>query len=324
MSWRSASTSTSSPSSRAVALVTGPIETTRGPSREPLGSAERLAEEAHGRGAREGDVVGLLDELPQPSLARAARARSRRARRRRPRRRLAQSASGSTSRASAARATSTRLPRDAALRQLLGQRLGDRALRDEVRHAARAPRSAPRRAGPDRGERHARQRAGVEPGRVERVEQQLGAVRARQADDVVAPVRERLDRARDVRRVDARLDPDRRRLDHLGAQRLEARGEPARLGAGARDRDAPAVQRRAARTTPARSRSAATGPDDRHGGRRRCRPPRRARRSRASGASTVRWPGCVPRSTTAAGSRRSRPCCDQPLGDQPRSVRTPM
>ena len=35
MSWRSASTCTSMPSSRAVALVTGPIDTTRAPSSAP-------------------------------------------------------------------------------------------------------------------------------------------------------------------------------------------------------------------------------------------------------------------------------------------------
>ncbi len=46
MSWRSASTCTVSPCSRAVALVTGPIETTRAPSggRAPHSSRKRTVE----------------------------------------------------------------------------------------------------------------------------------------------------------------------------------------------------------------------------------------------------------------------------------------
>ena len=45
--------------------------------------------------------------------------------------------------------------------------------------------------------------------------------------------------------LDPRLDPDRRQLDHLGAEVAQGRGEAAGLGAGAGDDDAAAVQRAA-------------------------------------------------------------------------------
>ncbi len=57
--------------------------------------------------------------------------------------------------------------------------------------------------------------------------------------------RDRGDRLAHLRRVEARLDPDRRQLDRLGAEAAERRGEPARLGAGAGDDHAPAVERAA-------------------------------------------------------------------------------
>ena len=66
MSWRSASTSTSSPASRAASLVTGPIETTRAPAGKR--AAERLGQVADGRGRGEGDVVGALRRLDRLRL----------------------------------------------------------------------------------------------------------------------------------------------------------------------------------------------------------------------------------------------------------------
>ena len=60
-SWRSASTSTSSPASRAASLVTGPIETTR--ARSGKRTADRRDEVPHRRRRREGDVVGELRGL---------------------------------------------------------------------------------------------------------------------------------------------------------------------------------------------------------------------------------------------------------------------
>ena len=50
------------------------------------------------------------------------------------------------------------------------------------------------------------------------------------------------DRALHLLAVDPRLDPDRRQLDHLGAEVAQGRGEAAGLGAGAGDDDAAAVQ----------------------------------------------------------------------------------
>ena len=61
MSCAVASTSTSSPSSRAVALVIGPIETTRAPAGTCSGPAERVAEETYRRTRRERHVIGLGD-----------------------------------------------------------------------------------------------------------------------------------------------------------------------------------------------------------------------------------------------------------------------
>ena len=56
MSCRSASTSGSWPCSRSVALVTGPMLASRVPGRRSV--ADRVEEEAHGRGGGEGHVVG--------------------------------------------------------------------------------------------------------------------------------------------------------------------------------------------------------------------------------------------------------------------------
>ncbi len=58
MSWRSASTCGSMPRSRSVALVTGPIETTRAPSGTPPAAVE---EEAHGGAGGEGHVRGARE-----------------------------------------------------------------------------------------------------------------------------------------------------------------------------------------------------------------------------------------------------------------------
>ena len=62
----------------------------------------------------------------------------------------------------------------------------------------------------------------------------------RQISVVVADRRRRLAH---LVALDPRLDPDRRQLDHLGAELAQGRGEAAGLGAGAGDDDAAAVQR---------------------------------------------------------------------------------
>ena len=152
------------------------------------------------------------------------------------------------------------------------------------------------------------ERAGVEARVVERLHQQLGAVRARQAQ------RRRSRRSasastasRTASRLDARLDPDRRHLDDLGAELVQSRGEPARLRARPGDRHAASVQRRllepgeplARAPPPARRRSPPAAGS---------RPPRASSAISSSVPVTVRWPGSVPRSTTAAGSSAARPC----------------
>ncbi len=50
------------------------------------------------------------------------------------------------------------------------------------------------------------------------------------------------DRVDDLSAVEARLDPDRRQLDNLGAKVAQRGGEPARLGAGAGYDDAAVMQ----------------------------------------------------------------------------------
>ena len=238
--WSAASTSGSAPSARSASLVTGPIETIRGPSRVPAAAWKKRTR----RGARERRVVGaqrgraglvaerLGDravEREDVDLARRARAARRAARRARP----------------AARAISARVHRD--LAQRLDERLGDGALGHDVGlDAVRAQRA--RRPGPDRGDRRAGQRAGVVHAR----EQLVDAVRARDADQVVA--------GRAAGTIDVeRLDADRRRLD---------------------DR-APSARRRAASALAwARARVTATL----HAAQRARR--RRARRARAPSAAT--------------------------------------
>ena len=105
------------------------------------------------------------------------------------------------------------------------------------------PRSARARAvpGPDRGDGRPGERPGIEPRRLQRLEQQPHPVGAGEADQRV--VADRLDGAAHLLGLDARLDPDRRQLDHLGAEAAQGRGEAACLGAGAGDDDAAAVQR---------------------------------------------------------------------------------
>ncbi len=154
-----------------------------------------------------------------------------------------------TSRASAARATRTRLPLDLDLGQRFDQRLGDEALGDDVGDDADS-RPAPARC---RG-RSPRwcatgiavcrfvtaQGASVEAGRTHRLEEQLHSVRAGEADQRV--VADPADRAPHLLALDPRLDPDRRQLDHLGAEIAQRLRQAARLGAGAGDDDAAAVQ----------------------------------------------------------------------------------
>ena len=245
MSCRSASTSGSSPCSRSVALVTGPIETIRAPSaaRPPAG----LEEEAHGRGGGEGDVVGararaasvaVVERLGDRLVERddvdlgAALAQ-----------RVGQHVAGLGG-ARDERAAST-----GTSRERLDQRLGDRALGHDVGARSRA-RAAPRAVpGPIA--------ATVAPAsaRASRPAARRRSNSRRTPFGLVRQTRSYARRASGASPAQ-RLDPDRRRLDHLGAERAQPRGEPARLRARARDRDACARAAAGARARRARSRSA--------------------------------------------------------------------
>ena len=191
MSWRAASTSGSSPCSRSVALVTGPIETIR----VLRARRRRLEEEADRRGRGERHVVGVRERRGE---------RRRRAARRPSRRAL------------------THLDLGAARAQRVGQHVaglgGPRDQRAADRRRPRAPRprpSATKRSGTTSAitpcSRSARavpgpiaatarpgQRARVLAARRQALEQQRDAVRARQADQVEAV--ERRQRARRARR----------------------------------------------------------------------------------------------------------------------------
>ena len=139
----SASTTGSTPCSRSVAVVTGPIDAAAQPVEPAV--AERRGEVRHGRRRRERDQVGRR----APRRRRPARARCGRAGPRRRRRPPSRSPSGSTSRAPSAVATSTRLPGDVAER--LEQRLGDGLGRHHVGRRSRgraAPAPSPGRSPP--------------------------------------------------------------------------------------------------------------------------------------------------------------------------------
>ena len=92
-----------------------------------------------------------------------------------------------------------------------------------------------RRAGPDRGDRPAGQRARVEAGLGQPREQLVRSVRRGDAHEVVA---------RQIRQLGRdRRDTDRGRLDHLRAELAQPRGQRARLRPGAGDGDRAPVQR---------------------------------------------------------------------------------
>ena len=326
MSWRSASTWTSRPASRAVSLVIGPIETIAGCGGEVV--AERFDQVADGRGGGEGDVVGGLgglDRLGVGILAHrlvegddvdlgAA---------------LAQGVGEDVARLGGA-GDEDAAPLDLDSRQRLDQRLGDEALGDDVggdavlgEGAGRArPDGGDRSCPPGAGEfaaapapaasstcsfsacRRVTQRPSVKAGRGQCLEQQVRAVRAGDADERV--LADRGDRAPHLVALDSRLDPDRRQLDHLGAERRA--GCAARPLAWARARVTttrrPCRGRRSSQASA--SRRWTTGPTTISAG-----APMPSRSTAAaivpSVAVTVRCPAIVPRSTAAAGSSGSRP-----------------
>ena len=176
MSWRSASTCGSMPCSRRVALVTGPIETTRAAAQPPAA----LEEEAHGGAGGEGHVRGAGQRLAL--RRRAARRRCRRAPARPPRRR-----------ARAGRRAARRAPRPRAPPA--------RACRPRLRLSASSRPSATKRSGTTSARMPCSRSSAAVPGpiaatctpasarasAVERVEEEAHAVRAREADQRVGP-----------------------------------------------------------------------------------------------------------------------------------------
>ena len=207
MSCRSASTCTSSPCSRAVALVTGPIDTSRAlAGNAPAASIRKRTVERGG----EGHVVGPAP-APRGRRRPAARPPCRRAPPRPPGRPARASASGSTSRASAARATITRRPSTGTSSERLHQRLGDRARGHHV--GADAVLGQPRGgARADRRDGGAGQRAGVQAVLGQAVQQQRRAVGAGQAHQriLARPARSSA-RARAAARSGWPASPPRRR-----------------------------------------------------------------------------------------------------------------
>ena len=204
----------------------------RGRSRRASGRRGQLAgrgqQVADGRGGGERDVVGAR-RRPRSRRRRAARARSRRARATSTCAPRSRSASGRTSRPSLPRAMSDALHGDVGER--LDHPLGHRALRHDVRRDPVLLERA-RGAGPHR--RDAARRRGSRASR-EVAEQLAHAVRARRDQQVVAG------RVRHLR--GQRLRADRGRLDHVGAELAQPRGERARLRPRPRDGDRPPVQR---------------------------------------------------------------------------------
>ncbi len=216
MSWRSASTCTVESVLAGGLAGDGPDRHHAGLARQPAGSGG-LQEEPHRGAGGEGHVVGLR----QPGLGRrsAARPRSRRAAATSTWAPRSRRASGSTSRASEARATSTRRP---SIGTSARASTSDSAIDRGGTTSARMPRARQlgRGARTDRRHRGAGQRAGVPARAASAVEQQRRPVRAGQAHQrVLADVRDRLREGALHRQG---LDPDRGRLDHVGAQRRSA------------------------------------------------------------------------------------------------------
>ena len=190
-------------------------------------------------------------------------------------------------------------------RQRLDQRLGHRALGHDVGLDAVLAQGAGG-ARPDGGDGAAVQGAGVHAGGAQAFKEQAHAVGRGQADEVGAV---------EVGGVAGQGDDaDGGRLDDLGAERAQPGGQAGGLRAGPRHGDAPAVQ--GAVLEPAQTLGqGGDGADDGDRGRAYCwlRSPRR--RWWPAWPSTVRWPGRVPRSITAAGSSDARPALAQRVGD---------
>ena len=181
MSWRSASTSGSRPCSRSLALVTGPMLTSRGRVAEPRRPADR-EQEAHGRGGGEGHVVGAADRrelllgqrLDHGLVQRqhvdlgAARRAAHRARRRGPRPRARH-----------------QCPRHRHAPERLDQPLGHEPLRGPHRRSRRGAQRR-RRPGADRGDRAAPASARASSPAAADARTGADAVGAGQADQVVA------------------------------------------------------------------------------------------------------------------------------------------
>ena len=284
-----------SPASRSASLVTGPIETIRGPGER---AAPASRKKRTGRGAGEGDVVGaqrgarsasassgLGDGLVERDHVDLGAA-------------LAQRVGQHVARLGGA--GDQRRASPATSRERLDQRLGDEPLGHDVGARRRASRSARGGPGADRRDVGAGERAGV-AARPPALEQQL----ARRSGSSGRRGRSVLER-RDADRSSGSIRIAGSSTTSAPSARSR-RGELAGLRAGPGDDDAAAVQRPRARARRARSRSAATGADD--GDRGRADPGLLgdARRSSPRVPSTVRWPGSVPRSTTAAGSSAARP-----------------
>ena len=273
--------------------VTGPIEIDRPAARRSSG-ADRVAEVVDRRRRRERDRVDLAGAHARDvggvgrRPGRSGRPRARRPRSPAPRDlRAARRARPPPARAAPARRRA-RGSGNASSSDSATNRSGTRS--------ARTPRRASASLGArsDRGDAHGGERAGVEPGgREATVEERVDTVGRREHDPGVRG------RASGSVEVD-RLERDRRQLDHLGAELLEARAQLARLLARPGHDDAPAEQR------------ALLEPAEVEAGDRRRRRSRSATRRRASAivASVpriVRCSGRVPHRTAATGVAASRP-----------------
>ena len=166
-----------------------------------------------------------------------------------------------------------------------------------------ARRERARGAGPDRGDPHAGERAGVEPGgREAAVEERVDAVRRREHEPLVARRASGSAKSSGVDRDRRQLDAPRRRASSSRVAQL------ARLLARPGDDDRAAEQRAALEPRRGRARR-------RRRRRSRSAPRRRRRRSWPSVARTVRWSGRVPQRTAATGVLGARPPAIRRLGD---------
>ena len=255
---RAASTSGSRPRSRSASLVTGPMLTQAGRRRQPRPG--RVEEEADRRGGREGHVVGGGDARRAARPA-AARRPSRRAPATSTSAPRARSASGRTSRASAARATSARVTGTSASASTSPSATNRSGTTSAITPCSRSARAVP---GPIAATARRPSARASRPAAAQPLEQQRDAVGAGQADEVVA--------AQLGRGTVERHDPDRRRLDDLGAERAQPRGQPAGLRPRAGDGDGhgrPAAGPRARRAVAQRRHRAEHARSPARGSRRR-------------------------------------------------------